>query len=174
MRRPIRVNSFFCPWWVDLGFRFAQEYWGKGVATEVASACVRAAFDELRLSRLGAFVDRENRASVRILEKLGFHAERRETVMGMDSIVFSLDTKLAAARLAVELTPRSDDPDPNRLALFFWILQPRLLCLFLFLEGFRQRRELPADVFEEEPLLGGFGHERFIARASANGRSLSL
>jgi ribosomal-protein-alanine N-acetyltransferase len=82
--------------WIDLGFRFAQEYWGNGLATEVASAWIRAAFDELRLSRLGAFVHPENRASVRILEKLGFHAERRETVMAMDSIVFSLDTKLAA------------------------------------------------------------------------------
>ena len=84
--------------WIDLGFRFVQPYWGKGLATEVASAWVRAAFDEFGLSRLGAFVHPENRASVRILEKLGFHAERREMVMGMDSIVFSLDTRVAATR----------------------------------------------------------------------------
>lgn len=79
--------------WVDLGFRFAQEYWGKGLATEVASAWVRAAFDELRLSRLGAFVHPENVASIRVLEKLRFRADRRETVMGMDSIVFLLDAR---------------------------------------------------------------------------------
>lgn len=77
--------------WVDLGFRLAQPYWGKGFATEAASAWVRAAFKELRLARLGAFVHPDNHASIRILEKLGFHAERREMVMGMDSIVFSLD-----------------------------------------------------------------------------------
>lgn len=76
--------------WVDLGFRFAQRYWGKGFATEVASAWVRAAFDEFRLTRLGAFVHPDNHASIRILEKLGFHAQRREMVMGMDSIVFFL------------------------------------------------------------------------------------
>lgn len=79
--------------WVDLGFRFAQPYWGKGFATEVASAWVRAAFEEFGLSHLGAFVHPENVASIRVLEKVGFHTERRETVMGMDSIVFLLSAK---------------------------------------------------------------------------------
>lgn len=77
--------------WVDLGFRFTQPHWGKGLATEVASAWVSAAFGELRLTRLGAFAHPENRASIRILEKLGFNIERRGTVFGMDSIVFRLD-----------------------------------------------------------------------------------
>jgi len=77
--------------WIDLGFRFAQQYWGKGLATEAASAWVRAAFDEFYLKRLGAFVHPENVASIRVLEKVGFREERHETVMGMDSIVFSLD-----------------------------------------------------------------------------------
>jgi RimJ/RimL family protein N-acetyltransferase len=30
--------------WIDLGFRLAQPCWGKGLATEMASAWVRAAF----------------------------------------------------------------------------------------------------------------------------------
>ena len=77
--------------WIDLGFRLAQPHWGKGFATEVASAWVRAAFDELRITRLGAFAHAGNRASIRVLEKLGFNIERRGMVFGMDSIVFSLD-----------------------------------------------------------------------------------
>ena len=77
--------------WIDLGFRLAQPYWGQGLATEAASAWVRVAFDELHLERLGAFVHPKNAASIRVLEKLGFQVEHRDTVMGMDSIVFSLD-----------------------------------------------------------------------------------
>ena len=69
-----------------------------------------------------------------------------------------------------ELAFRSDHADPNRLAFLFRILQPCLFCSFLRLEGLGQRRELSADVFKEEPLLGDFGHEGFIARAAA-GRS---
>ena len=77
--------------WVDLGFRFPQPCWGKGFATEVASAWVRAALDEFRIGQLGAFAHPENLASIRVLEKVGFRAERRDVVMGMDSIVFFLD-----------------------------------------------------------------------------------
>jgi len=77
--------------WIDLGFRLAQQYWGKGLATEAGYAWVRVAFDELHIDRLGAFAHPKNAASIRVLEKLGFRAERCHTVMGMDSIVFSLN-----------------------------------------------------------------------------------
>jgi ribosomal-protein-alanine N-acetyltransferase len=76
--------------WIDLGFRLVQSYWGKGLATEAASAWVQAAFHDLHLESLNAFVHPENCPSIRILEKLGFHFERRDTVMGMNSILFSL------------------------------------------------------------------------------------
>jgi ribosomal-protein-alanine N-acetyltransferase len=79
--------------WVDLGFRFAQPYWGKGLATEVASTWVRTAFEEVGVRRLGAFVHPENVASIHVLQKVGFRTERHEMVMGMDSIVFSLDAQ---------------------------------------------------------------------------------
>ena len=76
--------------WIDLGFRFARPSWGKGLATEVASAWVGAAFGELRLDRLTAFVHPDNVASIRVLAKLRFSEERRDTIMGMNSIIFSL------------------------------------------------------------------------------------
>ncbi len=79
--------------WIDLGFRLAQPYWGKGLATEAASAWVRAAFDDFHIDRLTAIVHPENLASIRVLEKLGFLTERREMIVGMNSIVFSLSAK---------------------------------------------------------------------------------
>jgi hypothetical protein len=45
--------------------------------------------------------------------------------------------------------------------------------LFFVPEGLRQRSELAADVLEEQPPLGDFGHEKFIAQAAA-GRSSGL
>lgn len=83
--------------WIDLGFRLAQPYWGQGFATEAALAWARAGFDEFHVDRLGAFVHPENVASIRVLEKLGFLAERRDTVMGMDSMVFFLDASRCKA-----------------------------------------------------------------------------
>lgn len=90
--------------WIDLGFRLSQPHWGQGLATEAASAWMRAAFDEYHIRRLGAFVHPENVASIRVLEKLGFHAERRDTVMGMESIVFSLDANSSRASDSASLS----------------------------------------------------------------------
>src|SRR5713101_3849434 len=83
--------------WIDLGFRLVQAYWGKGLATEAASAWVHVAFDELNFDRLTALVHPDNAPSIRVLAKLGFRVERRDSIMGMRSIVFSLDAKAARA-----------------------------------------------------------------------------
>jgi hypothetical protein len=72
-----------------------------------------------------------------------------------------------------ELTFGPNYADANRFALFFGILQTFFLCVFLRLEGPGQVRELPADIFEEEPSLSEFGHEKFMAHA-ATGRSNGL
>ena len=57
--------------WIDLGFRLAQPYWGKGLAAEAASAWIHAAFHDLHLDRLAALVHPENFPSIRILENYG-------------------------------------------------------------------------------------------------------
>jgi ribosomal-protein-alanine N-acetyltransferase len=60
---------------VELGYLFARDVWGRGYATEAAGACVRFAFDELKLPRVVAGVAPEHAASRRVLEKLGFACE---------------------------------------------------------------------------------------------------
>jgi [ribosomal protein S5]-alanine N-acetyltransferase len=55
----------------DLGYRFLEEHWGHGYATESARACLalgRARFPE---ARIVAKTRVENAASRRVLEKLG-------------------------------------------------------------------------------------------------------
>ena len=55
-----------------LSYYLARAYWGQGLATEAATAFVRFGFEELRLRRIVTAVQAENRASLRVLEKLGF------------------------------------------------------------------------------------------------------
>ncbi len=75
---------------IDLGFRFARSWWGPGLATETASAWVRAAFVDFELDRLTAFAHPENLPSLRVLQKLHFRSMGHDRVMGMDSLLFSL------------------------------------------------------------------------------------
>ena len=56
----------------DLGYRFFRGYWGKGYATEAARECLNYGFQTLNHSKIVAHAQLENRASVRVLEKLGF------------------------------------------------------------------------------------------------------
>jgi [ribosomal protein S5]-alanine N-acetyltransferase len=60
---------------VDLGYMLGTGEWGKGYATEIALALVDAAFRDLRAERVISTVDVNNRASIRVLEKVGMRWE---------------------------------------------------------------------------------------------------
>jgi ribosomal-protein-alanine N-acetyltransferase len=61
---------------VELGYRVAAAWWGRGIATEMASALVAVARDRLGLADLVAFTLPYNLASRRVMEKAGFTYER--------------------------------------------------------------------------------------------------
>ncbi len=60
---------------IELGFRLAKAYWGRGYATEAARAWVAHGFDVLGLDRIVAATHPENAASQRVLEKVGMRFE---------------------------------------------------------------------------------------------------
>lgn len=62
-----------------LGFTFARDVWGQGLATEAGRAFVRFGFGELGLRRIVSTVQIGNGASIRVLEKLGFELFETET-----------------------------------------------------------------------------------------------
>jgi [ribosomal protein S5]-alanine N-acetyltransferase len=60
---------------VEVGYRVAAAWWGRGIATEMASAVVGVA-RRLRVPEIVAFTLPENLASRRVMEKVGFTYER--------------------------------------------------------------------------------------------------
>ena len=57
---------------IELAYRLIRRAWGQGLATEAGAALVEHAFGAAGLSRLVAVTYPDNRASQRVLEKLGF------------------------------------------------------------------------------------------------------
>jgi RimJ/RimL family protein N-acetyltransferase len=55
----------------DIGYRFLPEYWGKGLATETAQACIKFCKEQLAVTIFFADVMEENTASVNVIKKLG-------------------------------------------------------------------------------------------------------
>jgi len=56
----------------DLGYRLLEKYWGQGIATETAKACLKFGFETLKLNEVFAICDVENIGSKNILLKCGF------------------------------------------------------------------------------------------------------
>ena len=56
----------------EIGWALDRARWGEGLATEAAAAALRDAFERVRLGRVISFALPANRASIRVMEKLGF------------------------------------------------------------------------------------------------------
>ena len=61
---------------VDLGYRFFQESWNKGYATEASVACLEIGKNNFGLEHIVARARKENPASYKVMEKLGFSFEK--------------------------------------------------------------------------------------------------
>jgi RimJ/RimL family protein N-acetyltransferase len=67
---PARFDAPFTPA-VEVGWRLAPSYWGRGYATEAARTAVDDGFRRLALSEIVSFTAVINRRSRRVMERLG-------------------------------------------------------------------------------------------------------
>lgn len=63
---------------VEIGWRLAFDYWGKGYATEGAKAVLAFGFDSLNLDEIVSFTAEQNMRSRRIMEKIGMHHSSKD------------------------------------------------------------------------------------------------
>lgn len=61
---------------IDLGYRFFPDYWGMGIATEASRAILTYGFDTLGLRRIIAIAMKENKASIKVMEKVGMEFDK--------------------------------------------------------------------------------------------------
>jgi ribosomal-protein-alanine N-acetyltransferase len=60
----------------DIGFRLLKAEWGKGYATEAASACLQKGFDDHGLKKVIGRAMEQNIKSIKVLKNLGMKFER--------------------------------------------------------------------------------------------------
>src|ERR1700722_1854011 len=63
---------------VEIGWRLAFNYWGKGYATEGALAAVQYGFESLNLKEIVSFTAVQNRRSRHVMEKIGMHHDPKD------------------------------------------------------------------------------------------------
>jgi ribosomal-protein-alanine N-acetyltransferase len=59
----------------EIGYLLNREFWNQGYATEAARALLGFGFNRLRLRRISATCEPDNRASARVLQKAGMQFE---------------------------------------------------------------------------------------------------
>ncbi len=80
----------------DMGYVFNPQHWGRGYCTEAAAAIVAFGLGQLRLHRIYATCDPDNRASARVMEKIGMTYEGRlrdytwEKEKWRDSLIYAI------------------------------------------------------------------------------------
>ncbi len=56
----------------EINFWLAQEFWGKGIMTDVVKGFIKLAFDVFLLRRLEVIVFESNKTSISVVQKCGF------------------------------------------------------------------------------------------------------
>jgi ribosomal-protein-alanine N-acetyltransferase len=75
----------------ELVYLLAKEHWGKGLATEVAMACLRYGFTEKRFDSILALTRPLNARSRRVMEKIGMRFEKDANYFGIDVVQYVID-----------------------------------------------------------------------------------
>jgi RimJ/RimL family protein N-acetyltransferase len=73
---------------VEVGYGLLPEFWGRGLATELALESVRVGFEELKFPELVSFTLPTNAPSKRVMEKVGFRYERDIIHAGLPHVLF--------------------------------------------------------------------------------------
>ena len=73
------VDAYFeAPGETELGWIIDKRYWGNGYAAEAARGLITVCREYLEMRRFVAHCDSENRASIRVMEKLGMQLEEQQ------------------------------------------------------------------------------------------------
>ena len=73
----VEYDAHFAPT-VQIGWRVARPFWGRGYAPEAATTCLRFGFETLQLPEIVANTAPDNHRSRRVMEKLGMVRDLRD------------------------------------------------------------------------------------------------
>ena len=90
----------------ELAWTLLRRWWGRGYATEGARAALAHAFTALDKDRVISLIHPENRASIRLAERLGESLQGRAEILEKEYLVYGIDRESCA-------WARRTDPRPE-------------------------------------------------------------
>lgn len=81
---------------VEVAYLLDKANRGQGLATEVAGAIARYAFEQLQLTRLICLIDRENLTPIQVAEKIGMGFEKEWQDEKKTYLLYSMSKRIAS------------------------------------------------------------------------------
>jgi RimJ/RimL family protein N-acetyltransferase len=87
-----RVGFFKPEGWpgFELGWVLGRDFWGRGFATEAARRALEFAFTEMNRERVISLIRPENRASIKVAERLGERRTGETELFGEAALVYEI------------------------------------------------------------------------------------
>ena len=82
---------------IEVGYGLMAEFWGRGLATELALESVRVGFTHLQMPEVVSFTLPTNIASRRVMAKVGFRFERDIVYADLPHLLYRLSQSPATA-----------------------------------------------------------------------------
>jgi [ribosomal protein S5]-alanine N-acetyltransferase len=77
----------------ELEWQFGVPFWGKGYATEIGKAVIKAAFESTNIERIFGMVNPQNLGSMRVMEKIGMTCLGLQEFRGEQDMFYKMDRK---------------------------------------------------------------------------------
>jgi ribosomal-protein-alanine N-acetyltransferase len=74
----------------EVYYALAKPFWGRGLATEAASAALAFGFDRAGLARIVAYAVPDNTASTHVMAKLGMGREEEVEIVGLRCVRYAI------------------------------------------------------------------------------------
>jgi len=74
----------------EIGYRFNEQYWNRGYATEAVGAVKEFGFNNLYIKRFISIIEDANIASKKVALKNGLHVEKKTFFKEIDVLIFSI------------------------------------------------------------------------------------
>lgn len=75
---------------IEIGYILEKKWWGKGLATEAAAACLKHGFSHYKFTHIVSLIDAENTSSLKVSEKLSMtfqkNVKRSNKVLGLYAV----------------------------------------------------------------------------------------
>ncbi|MGB0897414.1 MAG: GNAT family N-acetyltransferase [Flavobacteriaceae bacterium] len=83
---------------IDLGYRFFEKHWNKGLATEATKGVISYAFNKLRIQDIYLYADKRNIASMAVAKKTGFTLKEEKNHEGRLTQILHIKNNLVEVK----------------------------------------------------------------------------